>query len=523
MDLLASLGLGTDLPEQSTRLGGMENLLEGNDDVRLGFNRCLTCGKSITSNDAVVSCQSCNRVSYCSTKCRKMDSSQPLSNDDDDEEEAGVGHSPIICSLLNLCNDDEAAEEEQNEMDKKKKKGSNNKKKDYDTKVNHKQEAAKYRITTELESYPATLFNIISEGPHWFVESITRKLRYNEDVRSPEPPTKKQRRGKRDRNSTSPMKESDTGSRRKELVLHIVGASVDSELWNYDGSTTTSKKKGAKKNNDDEEEEDVFRAYAEAATNLSSYIKNLLEISINLRLVFVGPDCPKQKSFEVPIPDSNSSMLTFETHKCYYGSSEQPYLPVPDVIIFFNPGFSCPDYEWAPALQAACAYQASSSSTPTPFLVNTNTEMEGFADIKYLLDGGYMNAKSLPNDILEAVDYASNGNEDENFDDDISSLPFFFSLNPYAGLRVRQSGTMGNDLYVKNRWIIGGLLDSSSISSGTGKKKRKSGTKSSSESRDIDEETEKKSRKRQRRSDDGDDTSSSKAGRNTKRKNPALI
>ena len=134
-----------------------------------------------------------------------------------------------------------------------------------------------------------------------------------------------------------------------------------------------------------------------------------------------------------------------------------------------------------------------------------------------------MNAKSLPNDILEAVDYASNGNEDENFDDDISSLPFFFSLNPYAGLRVRQSGTMGNDLYVKNRWIIGGLLDSSSISSGTGKKKRKSGTKSSSESRDIDEETEKKSRKRQRRSDDGDDTSSSKAGRNTKRKNPALI
>jgi hypothetical protein len=35
----------------------------------------------------------------------------------------------------------------------------------------------------------------------------------------------------------------------------------------------------------------------------------------------------------------------------------------------------------------------------------------------------------------------------------------FFSENPYSGSRVRQSGTMANDLFVKNRWMLGGVLD----------------------------------------------------------------
>ena len=37
-------------------------------------------------------------------------------------------------------------------------------------------EAARYRVRTERESYPATLFNVLSEGPDWFVEAITLRL-----------------------------------------------------------------------------------------------------------------------------------------------------------------------------------------------------------------------------------------------------------------------------------------------------------------------------------------------------------
>ena len=82
-----------------------------------------------------------------------------------------------------------------------------------------------------------------------------------------------------------------------------------------------------------------------------------------------------------------------------------------------------------------------------------------------------------------------------------------------AGLRVRQSGTMGNDLYVKSRWIIGGLLTSSSSSSTGGSarslKKRKIETKSSEYDSDEEEESKKKKARR--------------SSGNTKKKNPALI
>ena len=33
-----------------------------------------------------------------------------------------------------------------------------------------------------------------------------------------------------------------------------------------------------------------------------------------------------------------------------------------------------------------------------------------------------------------------------------------FGENPFAGSRVRQSGTMANDLFVKNRWLLAGVF-----------------------------------------------------------------
>ena len=537
MDLLASLGLGGALPEQSTRLthpSVIKALDEGGSDVRLGFNRCLACGIKLLNSDSdttitkskVVACQGCKRVSYCSASCQKMDC-EPSK---DEEGEEAIGHSPVVCALLNLCNDDEDAEEEMYNKKKKSSKKSNEKKKKSNS-DQQKIEAAHYRVRTELESYPATLFNILSEGPDWLIESITDKLRKNEDIRSPTaPPKKKQRRGKRDRSSISPKKEDEStrsSERKRELVLHIVGASVDSELWNFNWNGSSSDKSGDNSNN---VEEELLNAYGEAATNLTSYLNNLLEMTnISIRCIFVGPDCPKQKSvishrIQVQIPDSTSSTLSIETHACYYGSNEQPYLPAPDAVIFFNPGFSCPDYDWTGALKAVCAYQVSSRTTP--ILITTNTELEGFGEIKYLLDGGYINSESLPNDVLEAVDYQATSNKKSSFffgenPCKSSFLYCFFFISSFnlhhhslldAGLRVRQSGTMGNDLYVKSKWIIGGLLTSSSssstVSSARSLKKRKIETKSSEYESDEEESRKKKARR---------------SSGNTKKKNPALI
>ncbi len=355
-----------------------------------------------------------------------------------------------LCRLLNLCNDDETAEDNlYNPTETKStttiKQNNNN---------IQKEEAAKYRVQTERESYPATLFNmLISDGPPWLIESLTRRLRYKEEVRSPDAKGgERKRRGKRDRQSLS--QEETTARSGRELVLHIVGASVDSELWGWDGTTTSYT------------HNEMLDAYAEASTNVLSYLKNFIDSVDAIRLVFVGPDCPKPSDggdddetivcrLNKSIPGSKT-ILHIETHCCNYGENDATF-PDPDAIIFFNPGLSCPDYDWSKALSTASSYPSS-----TPFLITTNTEMEGFADIKCLVDGGYVASKELPMYVLETVGVetpSDNGRYNED-DDDEQNKKFFFCENPYAGLRVRQSGTMANDLYVKSRWVMGGLFQS---------------------------------------------------------------
>eukprot|EP00956_Cyclotella_meneghiniana_P032120 scaffold86807_cov70-Cyclotella_meneghiniana.AAC.4 len=91
-----------------------------------------------------------------------------------------------------------------------------------------------------------------------------------------------------------------------------------------------------------------------------------------------------------------------ETHCRDYGRHDRESVPAPDVIMLFNPGFFCPDYDWSAALDEAISL---SHVGAIPFLVTTNTEMEGFADTKYLLDGNYIDSKSIPGDILKTVDF----------------------------------------------------------------------------------------------------------------------
>ncbi|KAL7460715.1 hypothetical protein ACHAXS_001160, partial [Conticribra weissflogii] len=239
MDLLASLGLQHDLPEQSTKLShpGVVAALDRNGDVRLGFNLCCTCGvdlldpeesefngKCIPSENGVMkvfSCKGCNRVRYCSVACMKADAEpndQLRNNRSDVEEDVACGHSPLICSLLRLCNEDDIAEEEffkENQFGKY----------ENTAKVDKSKEAAEYRIKTEMESYPATLFNVLVESPRWFIDAMIRRLQLMET------PTK-MRRETRDRES---LCHASSGQGVKELVLHVVGASVDSELWGWNG------------------------------------------------------------------------------------------------------------------------------------------------------------------------------------------------------------------------------------------------------------------------------------------------
>lgn len=462
MDLLCSLGLDS-LPEQSTRLTthpGVIKALEDDADARLGFSHCCNCGSKL--GEKVVTCKGCHRVSYCSKSCCKADSEDVPAGDED----AAFGHSAVVCSLLKLTNDDDDAEDDV----------FSDARQNGQTKSQSK-EAALYRVQTEQESYPATLFNILAESPIWFMEAMTRRIRYLEDVKSPEKP----RRGKRDRSALSPNKQQSPGN--KQLVIHVVGASQNSELWGWDGK---------------KDDAAVLHAYAEAATNVVSYLENFPIILASIRLVFVGPDCPQSGKCRVNIPDSKTALVV-ETHRCNYGQpNEEQSIPFPDVIVFFNPGFSCPDYDWSAALRSAATFY---KGGVTPFLVTTNTEMEGFADIKFLVDGGFIDSKSIPDEILEAVDYTG---PKGRHDVDDADRTFFFGENPYHGLRVRQSGTMANDVYVKSRWMLGGLLTQASNSKMQHVKK---------ETNNEDEQTHDQPRKKRKKN----------KGSNSKNSNPALI
>jgi hypothetical protein len=142
----------------------------------------------------------------------------------------------------------------------------------------------------------------------------------------------------------------------------------------------------------------------------------------------------------------------------------------PDIVVFFNPGFTVPEYDWRETL--------ASIDPCTPFLSTTNTELEGIADCQFLLDQDKI--QSLPDGLAEIFGLYSPGDDTDNLpssaDADVSSA--FFNVNPFSGNRVRQSGTMANDLYVKNRWILGGIIDTfdpsriSRSSAGSSKKQR---------------------------------------------------
>lgn len=386
MDFLRSCNI-EELPEQQTRTA---HLIDDNPDfeLSLGFDACCTCGKKIgTSESPAFSCRNCKRVNYCSEACRHQDANVPVTGEYADEEnhETAMGHSAIICSLLRLCEDDEAVENgEDSSLEP------------------HKAEAARNRIESEKHSYQATLANALLGGDTCYSETLR------------------------------------ACSKSGKLVLHVVGASLEGELWGH-----LEKDRSAK-------------AYADALSDLaeSSRIESI-------DLFLLGPECPAEiYQQSMPMQGSGGDTasignLRLSAIKGVYCADfiRQNDIPKADIVIFFNPGFTVPDYDWKEALN--CIEKG------TPFLSTTNTELEGIADCQYLLDQDKI--ESIPAGLAQMFGLYSETDEDSS----PGPRSSFFTENPFCGNRVRQNGTMANDVFVKNHWMLGGIIGSFDSSRGS--------------------------------------------------------
>jgi hypothetical protein len=467
MDLLERLRLD-DLPEQQTRTmhlmiqmmtaasttssstgrNNKNKIQEPEEEevpeppTSLGFDNCATCGQELMSS-LVWTCHNCQRIRYCSESCRYADANVPLNDgatnnnrrtaaggndpeqpeelqDDHGEDDGALGHTAIICSLLKLCNDDEMVEEMIAAA------GGGESTTSTST-TNTTLAAARDRVRSEYESYPSTLANVIAEGPCY--QSILRRHR--------------------------------RAAASSSLTIHIIGASTDAELTR--GPTEYRNGDGDHGDHDDDgdsqqQQQLVIQDYAEALSELVE--RNELQ---QVNLLFIGPDCPADIPWNVTVPiptmpnDDNdhhqtttSKQLSVQTYRGLYHNVVRDgimAIPAADIVVFFHPGFTHPDYDnWQETLAAI--------PSGTPFLLTSHTEMEAIADAQYLLEQDKI--QSLPAglaDILQ-VDIDTT----DNADDDNAGGGCFFAVNPFHGLRVRQNVTMANDLYVKNRWMLGGTI-----------------------------------------------------------------
>jgi hypothetical protein len=300
MDILSSLHIDG-LPEQQTR---MMHLLKEYPEFqfRLGFDACCNCGNSVDATNEFT-CLACSRVKYCSDECRQKDATAASYDynipEEEDATENAQGHTSIVCTLLQTCNDDEDVEDgETSDISELRK------------------QASLDRIRSEYESYPASLANILVEGP-----CFQDVLKYCSST----------------------------------LVIHVIGASQDAELAvNKEEMKSTTNR---------------FQDYADALSNIITTYKSIQSI----QLFFLGPECPTSDvELTIPFPESGrqqkTSTLCIKSIRGIYNTDllDENAIPTPNIVVFFNPGFTVPEYDlWTTTL--------TSIPRGTPFLSTTNT------------------------------------------------------------------------------------------------------------------------------------------------------
>lgn len=208
------------------------------------------------------------------------------------------------------------------------------------------------------------------------------------------------------------------------LTIHLIGASDDAELTR--GATVVTDNSPTK----------VIQDYAEACAELAE--RNEIR---NIQLCFIGPDCP-ETAWDTTMPlqmlDKTLGNLTAKTYQgVYHDVLAKHDVPRADIVVLFHPGFTVPDYDqWGETLAAI--------PPDTPFLLTSNTEMEAIADTQYLLEQDSVQA--IPAGLADILEV------------EISNENSFFAVNPFHGMRVRQNQSMANDVFVKNRWMLGGMI-----------------------------------------------------------------
>ncbi|PNH05804.1 hypothetical protein TSOC_007915 [Tetrabaena socialis] len=155
----------------------------------------------------------------------------------------------------------------------------------------------------------------------------------------------------------------------------------------------------------------------------------------DVRILFVGPEVPDDLQGTEAQHGRVATRFVQSTYDellagCSGGGAElvPAAAPGPDVYLAFNPGLTCPDYDWnrtvgALTRAASAAHDDTSEGQQRRaqpcLVVATNTRMEALMESEVLLELGWR-PEAPP------------------------------ECNPYTSLKPLQSGTLANDLYRKN-------------------------------------------------------------------------
>ncbi|GIL73154.1 hypothetical protein Vretimale_4745 [Volvox reticuliferus] len=156
----------------------------------------------------------------------------------------------------------------------------------------------------------------------------------------------------------------------------------------------------------------------------------------HVRIKFVGPEV----SEHLAGTEAQQGRVTMRFEQGTYeqgvrGQRGSQLPEAPDIYFAFNPGFTCPDYDWVATVKSLARVrrsqtgsllsdgQQTSGTDQVPCLVvATNTSMEAQMEAEWLNEYGWHGDGPA-------------------------------SPNPYTSLKLAQSGTLANDLYKKNAWL----------------------------------------------------------------------